>query len=85
MEDMLRMYVMNQPTKWKNYMHLMEFAYNNCYHSSLKVSPFEEMYGIKRTTLISWDNPKDRVIIGWEIFKKMEDQMVKIKQNLKTT
>ena len=25
-EDMLRMYVMNKPTKWEDYMHLVEFA-----------------------------------------------------------
>jgi len=29
LEDMLRMYVMNQPTKWEEYLHLVEFAYNN--------------------------------------------------------
>ena len=39
-EDMLRMYVMDQPTKWKKYLHLVEVSYNNGYHSSLKVSLF---------------------------------------------
>ena len=38
-EDILRMYVMDQTTKWENYLHLVEFAYNNGYHSSLKLSP----------------------------------------------
>ena len=28
-EYMLRMYVMNNPTKWEDYLHLVEFAYNN--------------------------------------------------------
>ena len=46
-EDMLRMYVMDQPSKWKDYLHLVEFAYNNGYHSSFKMSPFEAMYGRK--------------------------------------
>jgi hypothetical protein len=30
-EDMLRMYVMDKPSKWKDYLHLVEFAYNNGY------------------------------------------------------
>ena len=30
-EDMLRMYVMNNPTKWEDYLNLAEFAYNNGY------------------------------------------------------
>ena len=30
-EDILQMYVMNNPTKWEDYLHLAEFAYNNGY------------------------------------------------------
>ena len=80
---MLRMYVMDQPSKWEDYLHLVEFYYNNGYHSSLKTSPFEAMYGRKCNTPISWDNPMDRVIVGPELLKDMEDQMVKIKKSLK--
>ena len=32
-EDMLRMYVMETPTKWEEYLHLVEFAYNNGYQA----------------------------------------------------
>jgi hypothetical protein len=30
-EDMRRMYVMDQPSKWEDCIHLVEFAYNNGY------------------------------------------------------
>ena len=66
-------------------LNLVEFSYNNGYHSSLKMIPFEAMYGRKCNTLISWDNPTDRVIVGPELLKDMEDQMVKIKHNLKVS
>ena len=82
-EDMLRMYVMDKPSKWEDYLHLVEFAYNNGYHASLKMSPFEALYGRKCNTPVSWDNPADRVVVGPELLKEMEDQMIKIKQNLK--
>ena len=39
-EKMLMMYVMDHPLKWGYYLHFVEFAYNNGYHSSLKMSPF---------------------------------------------
>ena len=29
LEDMLHMYVMDKPTKWEDYLQLVEFAYNN--------------------------------------------------------
>jgi hypothetical protein len=63
-EDMLRMYVMDKPSKWEDYLHLVEFAYNNGYQDSLKMSPFEALYGRKCNTPVSWDNPTDRVVLG---------------------
>ena len=84
-EDMLRMYVMDKPSKWEDYMHLVEFSYNNGYQASLKMSPFEALYGRKCNTPVSWDNPTYRVVLGPEFLKEMEDQVVKIKQNLKAS
>jgi hypothetical protein len=48
-EDILRMYVMDKPSKWEDYIHLVEFAYNNGYQESLKMSLFEELYGKNET------------------------------------
>ena len=45
LEDMLQMYVRDHPKKWKQYMHLVEFSYNNHYQASIKLSRFEIMYG----------------------------------------
>ncbi len=66
-EDMLRMYVMDQPSKWEDYLYLVEFSYNNGYHTSLNMSPFEALYGRMCNILVSWDNPVNRVIIGPEL------------------
>jgi hypothetical protein len=82
-EDMLRMYVMDKPSKWEDYLHLVEFSYNNGYQASLRMIPFEALYGRKCNTPVSWDNPEDRVVLGPELLKDMEDQVVKIKKNLK--
>jgi hypothetical protein len=39
-EDILCMYVRPKPNKWEDYMHLVEFAYNNGYQTSAKLNPF---------------------------------------------
>jgi hypothetical protein len=39
-EDILRMYVMDKPSRLEDYLHFLKFAYNNGYHASLKMSPF---------------------------------------------
>jgi hypothetical protein len=82
-KDILRMFVMDKSSRWEDYLHLVEFAYNNGYHASLKMSRFEALYGRKCNTPVSWDNPTDRTIVGLEFLKEMDDQMIKIKQNLK--
>ncbi|KAH9331552.1 hypothetical protein KI387_003660, partial [Taxus chinensis] len=54
------MYYMDQQYKWEEYLPLVEFAYNNTYHASLKMAPFEVLYERKCRTPISWDNIEDR-------------------------
>jgi hypothetical protein len=61
-EYILRMYVMDQPSKWEDYIHLVYFSYNNGYQASLKMSEFEEFCFRKCNTPISWDNPTDREV-----------------------
>ena len=63
-EDILRMYVMDQPSKWEDCIHLVEFAYNNGYQASQKIILFEALYGRKCNTHVTWDNPIDRAIFG---------------------
>ena len=70
---------MDKPSKWEDYLHLVEFAYNNEDQYSLRMSPFEALYGKKCDALVSWDNPIDRVVLRLEFPKDMEDQVVKIK------
>ena len=40
LEDMLRMYVMDQQKHWKEFLPLVEFTYNNSYQSTVKMAPF---------------------------------------------
>jgi hypothetical protein len=49
------------------------------------MSPFESLYGRKCNTLVSWDNPADRAVVGPYILREMEEKMVKIMKNLKVS
>jgi hypothetical protein len=46
-EYMLKMCVMDKPSKWEDYLHLVEFAYNNRYQYLLNMILFEALYGRK--------------------------------------
>jgi len=69
LEDMLRMHVMHYPGKWEYYLPLVEFSYNNGYLDSLKMSPFEALYGRQCNIPISCNNPVDRITLGPELLK----------------
>jgi hypothetical protein len=84
-EDMLRMYVIDQPSKWEDYIHSAKFSYNNGYHTSLKMSLFEALYGRKCNTPVSWDNPTNTTVVGPDLLNEMEEKIARIKQNLKAT
>ena len=73
---------MKRPTKWEDYLHLVEFAYNNGYQASAKMSPFEILYGKKCNTPISWDNRVDRVLIGPELLQEMERTVCEVHKSL---
>ena len=47
LEDMLRACVLELQGSWDTHLPLIEFAYNNSYHSSIGMAPFEALYGRK--------------------------------------
>ena len=60
---------MERPTRWEDYLHLVEFAYNNGYQDSTKMSPFEIMYGKKCTTPFSRDGPMEHLMVGPDLLE----------------
>ena len=78
MEDMMWMYVMNQPAKWEDYLHLIDFAYNNSYHELLKMSPYEVLYGRKCRTPTNWNGLKEKILMGLDMLREMEQEVKKI-------
>ena len=63
LEDMLRMYVVENPGKWEDYLDLVEFAYNNHFQVCAGMSPFEILSGRKCNTPISWSILVDRLML----------------------
>ena len=66
------MYVMNNLTKWEDYMRLAYFAYNSGYQTSAKMSPVEVLYGRKCRTPVTLDSLVDRLMLGSDLLKELE-------------
>ena len=74
------MYVMQQPNRWEEYLHLVEFAYDNIYQESLKLSPFKALYGRQFRNPINWSSPETKLMLGPEMLAEMEEEVKKIRQ-----
>ena len=47
------------------------------------MSPFEVLYGWKCRTLVTWDSPMDRLMLGPDLLKDLEKLVTKVQLNLK--
>ncbi|GKE72353.1 putative reverse transcriptase domain-containing protein [Tanacetum coccineum] len=54
LQDMLRACVMDFGKGWDRHLPLVDFSYNNNYHTSIKAAPFEALYGRKCRSPICW-------------------------------
>ncbi|XP_024177842.1 uncharacterized protein LOC112183735 [Rosa chinensis] len=61
----------------------MKFAYNNSYHSSIGMAPYEALYGKQCRTSLCWDEVGERQLIGPEIIKITTDKIKVIRERLK--
>nr|GFA22023.1 putative reverse transcriptase domain-containing protein [Tanacetum cinerariifolium] len=64
LEDMLRSCVLDFGKGWDKHLQLVEFSYNNSYHTSIKAAPFEALYGRKCRSPICWAEVGDRQLTG---------------------
>ncbi|GKB68110.1 putative reverse transcriptase domain-containing protein [Tanacetum coccineum] len=76
MKDMLRACAIYFGGNWDTHLPLVEFSYNNSYHSSVKCAPFKALYGRKYRTLIAWAKVEEGNLIGPEIVQNTTDKIV---------
>lgn len=50
----LRCFTSDNPRQWFKYLHLAEFWHNTAFHSAIKMTPFEALYGRKPPTLLDY-------------------------------
>ena len=76
MEDMLRACVIDFENTWETHLPLVEFAYNNSFHSSIGMAPFEAIYGRPCPAPTCWAKVGDGQLFGTRVSSRdqQEDQ-----------
>jgi hypothetical protein len=70
---MLHACVLLDDPKWDKHHPLAEFLYNNSYQESIKMSPFEALYGRPYRTPLSWSKSCEKVIFGPDLVTEAEE------------
>nr|GEX86658.1 putative reverse transcriptase domain-containing protein [Tanacetum cinerariifolium] len=76
LEDMLRACVINFGKGWDGHLPLVEFSYNNSYHTSIKDALFEALYGRKCRSSICWAEVGDAQLTGLEIVHETTKKII---------
>ncbi|XP_020970218.1 uncharacterized protein LOC110268420 [Arachis ipaensis] len=79
---MLRAYVLDQLASWDRYMPLIQFAYNNSYHASIEMAPYEALYGRKCQSPLCWHETGERSLLGPEMKAETTEQIKKIRSQM---
>ncbi|GKB66587.1 putative reverse transcriptase domain-containing protein [Tanacetum coccineum] len=82
LEDMLLACVIDFEKSWDRHLPLVEFSYNNSYHTSIKAAPFEVLYGRKCRSPVCWAEVGDAQLTGPEIIHETTEKIVQIKSRI---
>ncbi|GJS35698.1 putative reverse transcriptase domain-containing protein [Tanacetum coccineum] len=83
LEDMLRACLINFEKGWDRHLPLVEFSYNNSYHTSIKAAPFDALYGRKFRSLVCWTTVGDSQLTGLEIIHETTEKIIQIKSRIR--
>ena len=83
LENMLGACVVTYSAKWDECLPLAELSYNNNYQESIKMVPFEALYGRRCRTPLNWSEPRERWFFGSDLVKEAKEKIRCIQDYLK--
>jgi hypothetical protein len=83
LEDLLRACVLDNRGSWDDLLPLIEFTYNNSFHSSIGMAPYEALYGRKCQTPLCWYQDGESIMFGPEIVQQTTEKVKQIREKMK--
>jgi len=85
LEDLLRACVLDHKGSWDELLPLIEFTYNNSFHASIGMAPYEALYGRRCRTPLCWHQDGENLIIGPELVQQTTEKVKLIREKMKTS
>ena len=84
LEYMLRACVLDHKGSWEEHLPLVEFAYNNNYQASIRIAPYEALYGRPCRSPLCWTEVGESSITGPDLIRDTSEKVSLIRQRLLT-
>jgi hypothetical protein len=82
LEDMLRACVLDFSCDWEKYLSLVEFSYNNSYHASIGMAPYEALYGRPCRSPTCWNEVGEGALLGPQSIQDCAEKITLIRKRL---
>jgi len=83
LEDLLRSCVLDHLGNWNDVLPLVEFTYNNSYHSSIGMAPYEALYGRRCRTSLCWYQDGEAFVLGLEFLQETTSKVKLIQERMR--
>jgi len=70
---------------WDGVLHWIEFTYNNSFHASIDMAPYEALYGRKCRTPLCWYQDGEAVLVGLELLKQTTEKVKMVRDRLQAS
>jgi hypothetical protein len=77
--------VLEQGVSWTGYLSLIEFTYNNNFHWSIRITPFEALHGRRCRKLLCWYELGESAMLGPEVVQQTTEKVKMIQEKMKAS
>jgi len=80
---MLKACILDFSGSWEKQLPLLEFTFNNGYHSSIGMAPYETLYEQKCRTPLYWVEIREIALIRPEIVQTTTEKIKRIQEKMR--
>jgi len=82
LEDLLRTCILDHLGAWDEVLPLIEFTYNNSFHASIGMAPYEALYGRRCRTPLCWYQDGETVLVGPELLEQTTEKVRMVRDRM---
>ena len=85
LEDLLRTCILDHLSAWDEVLPLIEFTYNNSFHASIGMAPYEALYGRRCRTPLCWYQDGEAVLVGPKLLEQTTEKVRTVRNKMQAS